>query len=56
MIINGDKLDKNIIQQYQTVDREEIKKYPSEHQHKITSSIFRNIHRKDLHVNNSTIK
>ena len=26
MIINGDKFNKNIIQQYQTVDHEEIKK------------------------------
>ena len=56
MITNGDKLNKNIIQQYETVDHEEIKKYLLEHHHKIMSSIFCNIHRKDLHVNNRTIK
>ena len=56
MIRNGNKLDKNMIEKYQTVDHDEIKKYPIKHQHQITSSIFGNINRKDLHFNNKTIK
>ena len=56
MINDGEKRNKNIIQQHQMVDHEEIKKYPLEHQHEITSSIFCNTHHEDLHVNNTTIK
>ena len=56
MIRNGNKLDKNIMEQYQTVDHDEIKKYPIKHQRQLTSSIFGNINHKDVHVNNKTIK
>ena len=56
MIRNGNKLDKNMIEKYQTADHDEIKKYPIKHQRQITSSIFGNINRKDLHFNNKTIK
>ena len=56
MIRNGDKMEtlkKN--RQYQTIDHDEIKKYPKHLQEQITSSIFRNIERKDLYVNGQTI-
>ena len=56
MIKNGEQLDKKIIRQYQTVDYNTIKTYTSEYQQQITSSIFRNINRNDLNVNNRTIK
>ena len=56
MITNDKKLDPETIKQYCTVDDEEIKKYPQKYQNQIFSSIFRNIGRKDLHVNNQTIK
>ena len=56
MTENGEQLDKKIIRQYQTVDYNTIKTYTSEYQQQITSSIFRNINRNDLNVNNRTIK
>ena len=56
MIKNGEQLDKKIIRQYQTVDYNTIKTYPPEYQQQITSSIFCNINRNNLHVNNQTIK
>ena len=37
-------------EQYQTVNYDTIKKYPLSEQGRITSSIFRNIDRSDLHV------
>ena len=40
MITNCKELDKNIIKQYQTINHDEIKKYPPERQQQITSSIF----------------
>ena len=59
-IVNFDmikeKLDKKIIQQYQTVDNNKIEQYPIEYRDQIRSSIFRNIHRNDLHVEMSTVK
>ena len=45
-----EKLDKKTIQQYQTVDNNKIEQYPIEYRDQIRSSIFRNIHRNDLHV------
>ena len=45
----------NQIRQYQTIDHDEIKKYPKHLQQQITSSIFHNIERKDLYVNGQTI-
>ena len=55
MIRNGDKMETKKIRQYQTIDHDEIKKYPKHLQEQITSSIFRNIERKDLYVNGQTI-
>ena len=43
------------IRQYQTIDHDEIRKYPKHLKQQITSSIFRNIERKDLYVNGQTI-
>ena len=56
MITNGEKLDPETIKQYHTIDHEEIKKYPQKYQNQIFSSIFRNIGRKDLFVNDQAIK
>ena len=50
LINNGDKLNKNQIRQYQTVNCETIKMYPQEQQQKIMSSIVRNIKRDDMFV------
>ena len=55
MIRNGDKMESKKIRQYQTKDHDEIKQYPKHLQQQITSSIFRNIERKDLYVNGQTI-
>lgn len=49
-------LNKKKIQQYQTIDHEEIKKYPKHLQKQITSSIFRNIERKDMNVKQELVK
>ena len=38
------------IKPYQTVDHDEIKRYPTECQHQICSSIFRNADRKDMFI------
>ena len=38
------------MKQYQTIDHEEIKQYPSHLQEQIWSSIFRNSHRQDMHI------
>ena len=50
------KLDKKIIQQYQTVNNKKIEPYLVEYHDQIRSSIFRNIQRDDLHVEMSTVK
>ena len=55
MIRNGDKMESEKIRQYQTIDHDEIKKYPKLLQQQITSSIFCNIERKDLYVNGQAI-
>ena len=55
-IRNSERLDKKIIRQYQTVDFNTIKTYPPEYHQQIISSIFWNINRNELHVNNQTIK
>ena len=44
------------MKQYQTIDHEEIKQYPSHLQEQIWSSIFRNSHRQDMHIKKKTIK
>ena len=51
-----EKLDKKVIQQYQTVDNNKIEQYPIEYRNQIRSSIFCNIHRNNLHVKMSTVK
>ena len=51
-----EKLDKKVIQQYQTVDNNKIEQYPIEYRNQIRCSIFCNIHRNDLHVEMSTVK
>ena len=48
VIRNGTKLDPEKIEQYQTVDHDEIKKFPEEYHQQIYSSIFRNVEHKDL--------
>ena len=55
MIRNVNKMEIEKIWQYQTIDHDEIKKYPKHLQQQITSSIFRNIEPKDLYVNGKTI-
>ena len=52
----NEKLDKEIIQQYQTVDNKKIEQYPIEYRDQIRSSIFRNIQRNDLYANMSTVR
>ena len=56
IIRNRNTIDDKKLKQYQTVDYEEIKKYPQSQQVKITSSIFRNINREDLHVTPNLVK
>ena len=41
--------------QNQTIDHEEIKRYPVEYQEQISSSIFRNADRKDMYIEKKTI-
>ena len=55
LIRNGLKLESKKLKQYQTIDHEEMKKYPKDLQQQITSSIFHNIEQKDLYVNGQTI-
>lgn len=55
-IITNKNLEQKKIQQYQTIDHEEIKKYPKHLQKQITSSIFRNIERKDMNVKQELVK
>ena len=55
MIKNGKKFDSEKIKQYQTIDHDEIKKFPEKYHDQIYSSIFRNVERKDLHVNGQLI-
>ena len=43
------------IKQYQTIDHDEIKRYPIEYQDQIRSSIFRNAGRKDVFIEKKTI-
>ena len=51
-IVNFDMIKNNpsqeTIKQYQTIDHDEIKRYPIEYQDQIRSSIFRNADRKDM--------
>ena len=56
IIRNHKSIKKNKLEQYQTVNHEKIKMCPSTEQVRITSSIFRNIDRPDLHVNPELVK
>ena len=56
IIRNQKQLPKNKLEQYQTVNYDTIKKYPSAEQARITSSIFPNIDRSDLHVTPAVVK
>ena len=56
IIRNQKQLPKNKLKQYQTVNYNTIKKYPSVEQARITSSIFRSIDRSDLHVTSTVAK
>ena len=53
---NQETITKNKLEQYQTVNYDTIKKYPPVEQARITSSIFRNINRPDLHVTPAVVK
>ena len=44
------------LQQYQTIDHDEIKNYPPHFQNQIRSSIFRNSTRSDMNIQKETIK
>ena len=59
-IVNFDiiknNVDKKKLQQYQTIDHDEIKNYPPHFQNQIRSSIFRNSTRSDMNIQNKTIK
>ena len=56
IIRNQKTITKNKLEQYQTVNYDAIKKYPSVEQARITSSIFRSIDRSDLHVMPPVVK
>ena len=56
IIRNKKQLPKNKLEQYQTVSYDAVKKYLSVEQARITSSIFRNIDRSDLHVTPAVVK
>ena len=56
IIRNQKQLPKNKLKQYQTVNYNTIRKYPSVEQARTTSSIFRSIDRSDLHVASLVVK
>ena len=53
IINNGET--KQSLKQYNTIDHDEIKKYPVKEQEQIMSSIFRNANRKDMLIQKETI-
>ena len=53
IISNDEKMAKQTLMQYRTIDHDEIKKYPEKEQ--IMSSIFRNANRKDMIIEKRTI-
>ena len=56
IIRNKGKIENKKLKNYQTVNYETIKDYPPSQQFKITSSIFRNISREDMHITPNLIK
>ena len=55
LIKNKDKLSNQKIKQYQTVDHNEIMKYPEREREEIMSSIFRNSKHRDMFIQKETI-
>ena len=55
IIIKND-VDKKKLEQYQTIDHDEIKNYPPHFQDQIRPSIFRNSTRSDMDIQKETIK
>ena len=59
-IVNFDIIKNDVkedtLKQYQTIDHNEIKQYPSHLQEQICSQIFRNSNRKDMHIKKETIQ
>ena len=56
MIRQKEKITKDQLKQYHTIDYKEIEKYPQDQQLKITSSIFRHISSKEINVSQELIK
>ena len=54
-IIKNKKLEEEKLKQYQTIDHDEIMKYPAQLPEQICSSIFRNSKRKDMHISKETV-
>ena len=54
-IIKNKKLEEEKLKQYQTIDHDEIMKYPAQLRQQICSSIFRNSKRKDMHISKETV-
>ena len=54
-IIKDKKLEEEKLKQYQTIDHDEIMKYPAQLREPICSSIFRNSKRKDMHISKETV-
>ena len=50
IINNGEKMTKQTLTQYDTIEHDETKKYPEKEQEQIMSSIFRNANRKDMFI------
>ena len=54
-IIKNKKLEEEKLKQYQTIDHDEIMKYPGQIQVQICSLTFRNSKRKDMHILKETV-
>ena len=54
-IIKNKKLEEEKLKQYQTIDHDEIMKYPGQIQEQICSLTFRNSKRKDMHILKETV-
>ena len=54
-IIKNKKLEEEKLKQYQTIDHDEIMKYPRQIQEQICSLTFRNSKRKDMHILKETV-
>ena len=55
IINNGEKMAKQTLMQYRTINHDEIKKYPEKEEEQIMSSVFRNASRKDVIIEKRTI-